>query len=193
MKARVLVKAVMALFVVFMFSACGYYNPYAAEKSGGKPVGLYRTMWTNRTAEMGLENVFFQSQSDWLRKSRLITSVDSSTTADYVLSGVIEQVNYPEIAFGRYQVATQGRVELTVNFTLTDNKSGKPTWKRSATRTQTFTMSQDLMALKASKSAAFKKIADRFGEEIYLYMINTIVRPGVPPPVEDVTQDVIQD
>lgn len=192
MKAHIQVKVVMAAFVILLCSSCGYYNPYVADKSS-EPIVLYRTMWTNRTGEMGLENVLFQAQSDWLRKSRLISLADSATAADYELSGVIERVNYPEVAFGPYQMATEGRIELSVSYTLNERKSGKSVWNRSATRTQTFIMSQDPMALKASRSAAFQEIADRFGEEIYLYMMNTIFRPGVPPPVEDVTQDVIQD
>lgn len=192
MKVRLLLRATMAVVVALILAACGYYNPYAAAKDGN-PSQLYRTMWTNKTGELGLENILYQAQSDWLRKSRLINSVDSAAEADYQLSGAIERVNYPEVAFGRYQLATQGKVELTVNFTLVDRKSGKPAWKREATRTQTFLMSQDPMVIQANRRAAFEKIADSFGQEIYLYMINTILRPGVPPPVEDVTEDVIQD
>lgn len=192
MKAPVLVKAAMAVVVVLLLSACGYYNPYAASQSG-KAVTLHRAMWTNRTTEMGLDNVLYQAQSDWLRKSRLITLADSPAAADYQLSGAIERVNYPEVSFGQYQMATQGRAELAVSFTLTDKKSGKVVWQRSATRTQTFLMSQDPLTLQSSRRAAFEKIADRFGEEIYLYVMNTIIRPGTPPPVEDVDEDVIQD
>lgn len=192
MNVRVLVKAAMAVILALPLSACGYYNPYVAGKCG-KPIMVYRTMWANRTNEMGLENIFYQAQSDWLRKSRLITLGDSPEGADYRLNGTIERVDYPEISFGKYQIASQGRVELTVNFTLTEMKSGKAIWKRNATRTQTFAMGQDPMKLQTSRRAAFEKIADLFGEEIYLYMINTIIRPGAQPPAEEVDEKVIQD
>lgn len=192
MKALALTKALLAVFVILMLSACGYYNPYVTGNDG-KPVLLYRTMWLNRTGEMGLENIFFQAQSDWLRKSRLITLADSATGVDYELSGSLERVDYPEVAFGQYQMATQGRVELTVSYTLIDRKSGNPLWNRSATRTQTFLMSQDPMVNQANRKAAFQQIADLFGQEIYLYMINTIIRPGTPPPVEEINQDIIQN
>ncbi len=167
-------------FIVLVMSGCGYYNPYMVK--GNQPISLHRSMWSNKTNEMGLGNTLFQAQSDWLRKSPLISLTDSTALADYKLTGSIDRVTYPEISFGTYREGTEGRAELTVSYAIEDRKSGQIVWqKKGATRQQTFYMSQDPMQLQAKRNDALKIIADDFAEEIYLYLINTMMRPSPTP------------
>jgi len=178
--------------IVLLLSGCGYHNPYMDQ--GNRPISLYHSMWPNRTTEIGLENVLFQSQSDWMRKSPLITLTDSADNSDYELTGAIDQVSYPEVSFGTHREGIQGNARLKVSFALKDRKSGKIVWKRTSTREQTFPMVQNPTQLKVNRNAALQVIADKYGEEIYLYLINTIMRPGTNPiepiidaPVENFT------
>lgn len=162
--------------IALILSGCGYYNPYLVK--GTQPISLHRSMWSNRTTEIGLDNTLFQAQSDWFRKSPLISMTDSTAGADYTLAGSIDRVTYPEISFGRYQEGTEGRAELTVSFSLEDRKSGQVVWQQNGTsRQQTFYMSQDPMQLQANRTKALQEIADDFAEEIYLHLINTMMRP----------------
>jgi len=171
-------KATAQLLIVSLFlllSGCGYYNPYVAH--GDHPVSVHRSMWPNRTNEIGLENTLFQAQSDWLRKSPLINFADVKDQADYVLIGTIDRVTYPEISFGAYQQGIEGRAELMVSYSMIERKSGAITRQRQGVVwTQNFLMTQDPVQLQANKNAALRKIADDIGEEIYLHMINSMTK-----------------
>lgn len=161
--------------LLLLLSGCGYYNPYVAH--GDHPVTLHRSMWPNRTNEIGLENMLFQAQSDWLRKSPLINFADVKDQADYILNGTIDRVTYPEVSFGAHQQGIEGQAELTVSYSIIERKSGATTWQRQGVVwTQTFPMTQDPVRLQANRNAALRKIADDIGEEIYLHMINTMTK-----------------
>ena len=178
-----LAKLLIAAFVLLM-AGCGYYNPYVGH--GYKHISLYRSMWTNRTTEIGLDNTMFQAQSDWFRKSPLLTLTESAAAADYELAGSIERIYYPEISFGKFREGIQGRAELMVNFAIKDRKSGKIIWQRKEhTGNQTFRMTQDPIQLQNNKNAALNRIADDFAEEIYLYLINQLMRPDPEPHREE--------
>lgn len=163
-------------FLALCLSGCGYYNPYVAQ--GSRTISLYHSMWPNHTNEIGLENVLFQAQADWIRKSPRITLTDSAGGADYELTGTIDRVAYPEISFGSFREGIQGQAELTVSFAITDRKNGAIVWQcKDRIRTLSFAMTQNPNQLQANRKAALKQIAADFGEEIYLYLIGTLMRP----------------
>lgn len=171
-----LTRTIVATLIAVILAGCGYHNPYLA--SGTRPITISHNMWTNRTTELGLDNTLFQAQSDWLRKSPMITMIDSPAEAEYQLTGTVDRVSYPEISFGAYQEGTEGRADLTVSFTLKETKSGKVVWKgTSVTRQQSFFMSQDPITLQSNRKAALQEIADDFAEDIYLHLVTTIMRP----------------
>jgi len=165
--------------IVLLLAGCGYHNPYMDQ--GNRPISLYHSMWPNRTTEIGLENVLFQAQADWMRKSPLITITDSVDNADYELTGTIDQVSYPEVSFGAHREGIQGNTKLKVSFALKDRKTGKIVWQQTSTREAAFPMVQNPNQLQVNRKAALQAIADKYGEEIYLYLINTIMRPGTAP------------
>jgi len=170
----------LATLLALLLTGCGYHNPYLAK--GNHPISVARSMWTNHTTELGLDNTLFQAQSDWLRKSPLITMTDMDHGAEYQLTGTIDRVSYPEISFGTYREGTEGRAELTVSFAIKETKSGQVVWeRRSATRQQAFFMSQDPIKLQSNRKAALQEIANDFAEEIYLYLITKIMRPDPVP------------
>lgn len=168
--------AILIAIISLLGSGCGYHNPYLA--SGTHPITVQRSMWVNHTTEMGLDNTLLQSQDDWLRKSPLIRLTESAEGADFILSGSIDRVSYPEVSFGAYREGIEGRADLTVSFTLTDHKSGQVVWRQQGvSRQQTFAMSQDNITLQANRKAALAKIADHFAEDIYLHLITHTMRP----------------
>ncbi len=170
--------ALLLGFLLVLTYGCGYHNPYA--ESGGRHIRLYHQMWKNRTTEVGLDNTFYQDQSDWLRRSPLISLTDSPASADYELIGSIDRLNLPEISFGAYQEGIEGRADLTVSFAIKEVKTGKIVWERkSAQRQETFYMTQDPLQLQANRRTALNKIADDFAEEIYLQLLK-MTRAGEP-------------
>lgn len=176
MTTRALVKLVI-FSLTLLLTGCGYYNPYAAQ--GHHPISVQRSMWENHTTEIGLDNTIFQAQSDWLRKSPLIHLVGDADGAGLTITGSIDRVTYPEISFGAYRTGIEGRAELTVSFAITDHQSGQVTWQqKGVTRQQSFFMSQDPLKLQANRKAALQQIADDFAEDIYLHLINTMMRPS---------------
>lgn len=170
-------KIVLLLISSQLLTACGYYNPYVASNSS-KPITLHRSMWANKTNELGLETTFYRSLSDWLRKSKLITLTESEDESDYELKGKIVSVDYPEISYASNRVANELRANLTVSYTLTEKTTEKVVWeKTNYTLTETLTKVSNPSELQANKKAALAEISDNLAEEIYLYIINSIMRP----------------
>lgn len=189
MTIKKILQHIIPALVVLLIAGCGYYNPYIDH--GYKHISLYRSMWPNRTTEIGLENTIFQAQSDWFRKSPLITMTDSPEEADYELSGSIDRIYYPEISFGKYREGIQGRSELLINFAVKDRKTGKIVWERKDyTLLGAFPMTQDLIQLQAYKRAALAASAQALGEEIYLYVVDQLLRPN-PTPFKEKPKPII--
>jgi hypothetical protein len=170
-------KQILILVVLALCASCGYYNPYVVS-SNAKPITLHRSMWANQTNELGLETTFYHALSDWLRKSKLITLTEKEAEAEYVLTGKIVSIYYPELSYTTNNVANELRANLTVTFSLKDQASGKTIWeKTNYTRTETLAAVADTNQLRAYKKVALAQIADDIAEEIYLHLINSIMRP----------------
>ncbi len=161
---------------LLILSGCGYYNPYVSNSSS-KPISLNRSLWANKTGEVGLENTMYQSLSNWLRKSSLIHLAGTPDTADYILTGSIDSVDYPELSYGSHQIANELRANLHVSFTLTERATGKKVWTVSKSFTETLNTSTNPTSLQANKKGAMLKISQDISEIIYLHIINKIMRP----------------
>lgn len=158
-------------------ASCGYYNPYVVS-SNSKPITLHRSMWANQTNELGLETTFYNSLSDWLRKTKLITLTEDQADAEFILTGKITSVDYPEISYSSNNVANELRANLTVTFSIKERATGKTVWEKSGyTLQETLSKVDSPTQLLANKKVALAEISDNLAEEIYLYIINSIMRP----------------
>lgn len=166
-----------ALMLLLLIAGCGYYNPYVA-RSDSKPITLHRSMWKNSTTELALETTFYRALSDWLRKSTLITMTETRDEAEYILTGEITRIDYPEISYGSQQSVKELRADLTIHFLITNNKTGAIVWEKTETQQQELFMSSDPITLRNNKNVALAQIADDVAEEIYLHIINSIMRPA---------------
>nr|MBF0222115.1 hypothetical protein [Desulfobulbaceae bacterium] len=171
-------KLAATIFIVAItITSCGYYNPYVVS-SNSKPITLHRSMWANQTNELGLETTFYNSLSDWLRKTKLITLTENVTDAEFILTGKINSVDYPEISYSSNNIANELRANLTVTFSIKEQATGKTVWEKSGyTLQETLSKVSDPTQLLASKKVALAEISDNLAEEIYLYIINSIMRP----------------
>lgn len=162
------------LFLIILATGCGYYNPYVVNKDA-ESISLHRSMWKNRTGELGLEHTFYRSLSNWLRKTKFIHLKEQADQAQYVLTGQISSVDFPELSYSGNNVASELRAILTVDFDLVEQSTGKSIWKRKAVYSETFHYETNSSTLLANKKAALEEIADDVSEEIYLYIINKVI------------------
>ncbi len=169
-------KLSLFLIISLLLASCGYYNPYVA-RSDSKPITLHRSMWDNQTNELALETTFYHALSDWLRKTKLITLTDSKEEAEYVLTGEINTIDYPEISYASNRVASELRANLSVSYKIIETSTGKISWQQSETLDETLIKVSDQIQLQKNKNAALAIIADDLAEKIYLHIINSIMRP----------------
>lgn len=165
----------LTAFLIIITAGCGYYNPYVLN-SNADPISLHRSMWKNQTNELGLETVLYHSLSGWLRKTKLIRLKETPEEAQYQITGKITSVDYPEISYGGNNEATELRARLSANYSIVDKKSGAIVLETSKTYTETFYQNASPSVLQANKKEALAKIADDISEEIYLYIINRVMR-----------------
>ena len=171
-------KTIILLLIALILSiiaGCGYYNPYVAN-SDAQPFSVHRSMWKNQTNELGLEAILYQSLSNWLRKTKIIDLKESLNDAQYQIVGKITMVDHPEIAYGDDNEATELRAQLGVEYSIVDKTNGTTIFDRKKTYTETFHQSSSPTQLQTNKNEAMIQIADDISEEIYLYIINKVLR-----------------
>lgn len=166
-----------ALLLLILLAGCGYYNPYVA-RSDSKPITLHRSMWKNQTNELALETTFYHALSDWLRKSKLITMTESKEEAEFILTGEITRIDYNEISYGSKQAVKELRADLVSHYKITKSATGEIVWEKTTSRQEELFMDNDPIILQNNKNVALAQIADDVAEEIYLHIINSIMRPA---------------
>ena len=158
-----------------LLAGCGYYNPYVAA-SDAEPITLHHSLWRNNTNELGLESVLDQSLSSWLRRSNSINLVDSLDQAQYRLTGAITSVNYNEISYGSNNDATELRAILRVEIKIIDQNDAI-VWENKTMYDETLLKDDSNPAsLQSNKRQALHEITDEVAEDIYLYIVNTLMR-----------------
>jgi hypothetical protein len=167
--------SLLLIGVLLLVASCGYYNPYVVN-SDATPISLNRSMWNNQTNELGFETVCYHSLSNWLRKTKLINLKEQSEKSQYQLTGTILSINYPEISYGGYNVATELRAQLTVEYILKDTQKNTIVWQNKKTYSDELKYHSDPSQLQSNKKKALAEIADDISEEIYLYIIQKVMR-----------------
>jgi hypothetical protein len=122
-------RAWVIFLLLVMSSACGY-------RFSGKenlPSGVERifvTVFENRTMETGVEVLFTDDIIQELIRNRKDSLANSRTTADAVLSGVVESIRIRTISREGTHTPLERRVWATVSLKLTGS-DGRTLWKKS--------------------------------------------------------------
>lgn len=149
-------------------AACSYQNPYLAarneaaalETAAGAPVILQVEMWGNRTNELGLQLVFYNSLADWFQKSGRIRLARPQQEADYSIHGEIIAID---------EALTRGTVRLTVSYLLRDLNRGETAWQvTSQSFSESFFIDATAAQTQNNKRRALEKIANDLAESIYM-------------------------
>ncbi len=174
-RLRICLLPLLLIGTIFMAASCGYYNPYVVN-SDATPISLHRSMWKNQTNELGLETISYHSLSSWLRKTKLINLKEQNEKSQYQLTGSLISIDYPEISYGGHNVATELRARLTVEYILKDIEKNTIIWQNKKTYSEELKYDPNPSILQRNKKEALEEIADDISEEIYLYIIQKILR-----------------
>ena len=174
------IAAFLILLLALALSSCGYRNPYVVREDGPE-LRLYRPLWINRTTELGLESLLARQLSSWLHKNRKISVSEGPESADYTLKGEIVGVAMPELSFGAFNRANELSLQISVNYTLVENASGQVKWeKKNYLVAEAVAIADSRVDSQSLRKTALTKISNRIAEEIYLYILNTLMRDPLP-------------
>ncbi|MFZ5568826.1 MAG: LPS assembly lipoprotein LptE [Thermodesulfobacteriota bacterium] len=150
------------LLLVVIPTACGY----RFMEGGSLPGGLRRItvrMFSNRTAETGLEQVFTNAVIYEFTRSHIAELVEEER-AEAVLSGSIQSLQVTTASRVSVQTTTEMRISVYGQAKLT-NAAGKTVWEGNGISVQeTYLLAGDVEVNKREK---LKAVARRFAEKVF--------------------------
>jgi len=154
---------ILVLWVVF--SACGYR--FAG--SGSLPAGIKTisiTIFENRTAETGLENIVTNDLIYEVIRSKEVALIHKDK-AEADLSGVIVSTQTGSISRSSVDTSTERRVTVTLNLKLT-NTSGIIIWSaKGVAESEAYVVEDDKQGTEQNRRDAISKASKRLAENIY--------------------------
>ena len=166
-------KNLSLLLFLLIVAGCGYHNPnMLPPEQQGRVLKLHVPIWPNPTNELRLASDIHNVLQDWLGQSKQFTLVSSSGEADYILNGKINAVSYTGRAYDAKDRAQALIATLSVDYTVTDTRTGKTAWEaKGLTLTETYSLQTD-----AHKRQAIETIVDHLAEQIYVRLYSAIAR-----------------
>ncbi|MFA6499963.1 MAG: LptE family protein [Desulfurivibrionaceae bacterium] len=169
----VTLKNLSLLLILLIVAGCGYHNPnMLPPEQQGRLLKLHVPIWPNPTNELRLASDIHNALQDWLGQNKQFTLVSSSGEADYILNGKINAVSYTGRAYDAKDRAQALIATLSVDYTVTDTRTGKAAWEaKGLTLTETYSLQTD-----AHKRQAMETIVDHLAEQIYIRLYSAIAR-----------------
>jgi hypothetical protein len=168
--SRLLFHLFLLFFIAVVLCSCGYTNPYAQMNSQDAYANtLHITIWQNQTNELGLESEYFRLFNAWFKKSGRINVIFDEAQADLKLTGEIFSIDLPGLFYDKFDDALEIKINLTVHFTLYDNRNKTILWQE-----KQFTMSEPFLIdpsgdlTEFNKKRALLRIGDKISELIYV-------------------------
>jgi len=164
----------LLILLVLGLTGCGYRHPAVRVNDTGD-LAIYAGTWENRTNELALERLLLQKTADWIQQSSRFRLEADPLQADYLLSGTIEAVNYPAIAFDSSDRATTQRAWAKITYRLRDRVTDRLLWEiNDEVRERNFQSGQDALSQRSNKEEALSVIADELAERIYLKVLASL-------------------
>ena len=161
------------MFLFFLPVSCGYHNPYIYN---GPETSVYVTNWKNRTNELRLDSMIYQSLVKWYQKSDHIRIKKEKEGADLILAGEILSIEIPSLSYGLNNITTEVKVRLKVRYILKSLKTGKVLLEvpeRTFSEPYLVNTTSSLIT-KDNEYKALGKIIDDLSEKIYLNTLNEL-------------------
>ncbi len=176
---RKFVNLVLTFIVVSLLTeSCGYHNPNMAPLSEqGPPIHLYIPLWSNPTAEVGLESQIHNALSDWFIQYKRITLTNNKEDADYLLTGSVVSIRFPGRSHTATEEATALKAVLTVSFKMEDTKDGFIVLERKGmTLEETYSIGAGSAGDDENKKTAIQTMTDNLAEQVYIRTLLSLRR-----------------
>ena len=145
-------------------TACNYR--FGGYREGYKEINtLNIPPFENRTRQVGIEAIFTNDLVYEVGRGDRIALTDYDT-ADAVLNGVIKDLITNTISRQNISTATERRVYVTVELTVTDRK-GRKVWGRSLRENEAYFVELDKVSTESSLREALEVISRRIAEKFH--------------------------
>jgi len=154
------------LILTFIFSACGYHNPYVYT---GPDKTIYLASWKNRTSELQLDSQIYQSLIKWYQKSESLRVIKDKENADLILGGEIVYIDLPSLSYGANNTTREVKLKMQVRYIMKDQKSEEILFQEPGQlRTEEYTVAQNRSVTSDNEKQAIETIIDELSQDIYL-------------------------
>jgi hypothetical protein len=155
----------LALLLVSLLG-CGYHPMGAAPANLQARPTLAIPLFTNRSTEVGLENIFATEMVNAFAKTGAVKVIPGDRSAEYVLQGKIRSLENSSIAFNSVTQSTVRRVTLRVDLTLTQEKGDKVLWKDTQILTEDYVVDPNYHAGEATRSEGIRRAAVNLARKV---------------------------
>jgi outer membrane lipopolysaccharide assembly protein LptE/RlpB len=157
----------IVILTVFTIASCGYRFSGGGEMPGDVK-RIFITIFTNRTSELGVENVLAAQLTDeFLSLGPKGILVSERQTADAELSGVISTVQVYTVSLRTQLSSAERRVVIKVAARLT-GMDGRVLWRADAlSASQPYRVEADKLTTNVNKRAAITSASRLLAETIY--------------------------
>lgn len=157
----------IVVLAVFVIASCGYRFSGGGELPGDV-TRVFITIFTNRTSELGVENILAAQLTDeFLSLGPKGILVSERQSADAELSGVISTVQIYTVSLRTQLSSAERRVVITVAARLTGT-DGKVLWRADAlSASQPYRVEADKLTTDVNKRAAIISATRLLAETIY--------------------------
>ncbi len=157
------------IVVVFIVTACGYYNPNVYN---GPSKTIYLAEWKNRTSQLGLDSQIYRSLTAWFQKTDSITTVRKKAGADLILAGEIISIDLPSLSYKSNSLTTQVKVNLRVRYILKEISTKKIVFETPGELwTEPYLVSSDVTVNRNNERVALDTIIEDLSKRIYRHTI----------------------
>jgi hypothetical protein len=166
-----------SLFFLLFFLpvSCGYNNPYVYT---GPETSIYITTWKNKTNELRLDSLIYQSLVKWYQKSNRIQVKRGQEGADLILAGEIVSIDIPSLSYGVNNITKEVKVRLKVRYILKNLKTGKVLMEvPNQGFSEAYLINASSSITKDNEYKALERIIDDLSEKIYLKTLNELQQP----------------
>lgn len=159
---------------LIMLGGCGYSSPYNTNNElnkSGNSVGLYLSMWDNKTNLLGFEATIQHDLILWLKKSNRFHLTQKKDEADYILDGTIYSINQPALSYGTFDRATVIRAEVEFAYVLTNLETGKVVFRQARLlKRQNYNVGGDAIRTNSNLQKSLKIMSEDLADSIYIQL-----------------------
>lgn len=166
-------RLLISAFLILIVAGCGYRLSGEALHLPGDAKVLTVEMFENRTMEPYLENILTANFTRRLLLFPEVTLIESSESADAVVSGRILEYSVESSAYDSQNIVVQYRAVMKVEAEFRRQSDGKVLWRGDLIRYQTFPADLDLKRQDDLERIAQDFLSIRLAEDLSARLTDT--------------------